>query len=110
MVFKYTLKVNNHSSHSNHFMVYQKDPTSWSPNAMSLAWFSKFSNPSPTAKVQFSWTIDWGLAWAETGELQPGISFVATETYDLSEGNKATLDYNGAYQFVNFTKGPDPNR
>ncbi len=107
----YSVTINNRASESAYFMVFQNDPGSWSPNALSLAWFSKFSNPSPTARVQFQWNLDTGFSWAETGELQPGIVFTASETFDPTGGNnKITLDYNGAYQFVDPTQGPDPDR
>jgi hypothetical protein len=108
---KYSVTVNNRASHSAFFMVFQNDPTSWSPNALSLAWFAKYSNPSKTARVKFEWTVDTGFSWAETGELKPGIQFAATELYDPSNGlNKITLDYNGAYQFIDPTSGADKDR
>lgn len=110
MGFKYTLTIKNHSSHSDYLMVFQNDPTSWSPDAMALAWFSKLSNPSPTSIVKFSWEIDWGFSWAETGIIQPGIKFEASETADTSGGNKITLDYNGAYFFKDQTTGASPDR
>ncbi|MDP9928650.1 hypothetical protein J2X90_001603 [Variovorax paradoxus] len=107
----YSVTVNNRANHSAYFMVFQDDPTSWAPNAMSLAWFSKYSNPSPTARIKFEWTLDTGFSWAETGELQAGIQFTASELFDASNGqNKITLDYNKAYQFIEPSKGPDPAR
>ena len=107
----YSVTVNNHASNSAYFMVFQNDPTSWAPNALSLAWFAKYSNPSPTARIKFQWTVDTGFSWAETGELKPGIQFAASETYDPSSGNnKITLDYNKAYQFTNPSQGADPAR
>ncbi len=111
MAYNYSLTVNNKSQHSGYFMVYQNDPGNWDPQALSLAWFAKFSNPSPTSKVQFSWTVDWGFSWAETGELKPGIQFLASETYDPTGGkNQISLDYNGAYMFTDPTQGTDPAR
>ncbi|MGJ3699395.1 MULTISPECIES: hypothetical protein [Variovorax] len=107
----YSVTVNNHASHSAYFMVFQSDPTNWAPNAMSLAWFSKFSNPGPTTRIKFQWTVNTGFSWADTGDLQPGIEYSTAETYDPTGGNNMiTLDYNKAYQFVNPTKGPDPAR
>lgn len=111
MGFNYSLTVNNRAAHSAYFMVYQSDPGSWDPNALALAWFAKFSNPSPSAKIMFNWSVDLGFSWAETGELKPGIQFTASETYDPTGGkNKITLDYNGAYQFINPETGADPAR
>jgi hypothetical protein len=108
---QYSITINNHASNSAYFMVFQNDPTNWAPNALSLAWFSKFSNPSPTARITFSWNVDTGFSWAETGDLQPGIVFTASETYDpTGPKNMITLDYNGAYEFTNPSVGPDPAR
>jgi len=107
----YSVSVNNHASYSAYFMVFQSDPTNWAANALSLAWFSKFSNPGPTTRIKFQWTVNTGFSWADTGDLQPGIEYSTAETYDPTGGNNMiTLDYNGAYQFVNPTKGPDPAR
>ncbi len=108
---QYSVTVHNQASYPAYFMVFQSDPTQWDPNAMAIAWFAKFSNPSPTARVTFSWSVDTGFSWAETGELKPGIQFAASETYDPTGGkNQITLDYNGAYLFTNPTQGPDPAR
>lgn len=112
MAQQYTLTVNNQAKKSAYFMVYQNDPTSWDKNALSIAWFAKYSNPSPTAKIKFTWNVDWGFSWAETGTLHAGIQFDASEIF-LPTGatdNKITLDYNGAYFFDNETAGADPAR
>lgn len=109
MSYQYSVTINNQASHSAYLMLFQNDPTSWDPNALALAWFSKFSNPS--SKVKFTWTVDWGMSWSETGELKPGINFDASEKYDPTGGkNKITLDYNGAYQFTNPESGVDAGR
>lgn len=111
MSFQYSLTIVNHASHSAYFMVFQNDPGSFDPNAKALAWFSKFSNPAPTATVKFTWTVDWGFSWAETGKLERGVVFEASEKADIGPGkNMIALDYNGAYIFANQTAGPDPNR
>lgn len=107
----YSVTVNNHASHSAYFMVFQNDPTQLAPNALSLAWFAKFSNPGPTSRVKFQWSVDVGFAWAETGELQPGVQFTPTETYEPNGcNNKITLDCNRSYQFVNPAQGPEQSR
>jgi len=109
MAKKYSITVNNRASNSAYLMVFQNDPTQWAPNAMAVAWFAKFSNPN--SRVKFEWGVDTGFSWAETGELQPGIQFSASEVFDASNGqNKITLDYNGAYLFTNPDKGQDPSR
>ncbi len=107
----YSVTINNRASHSDYFMVFQNDLTNWAPNAMALAWFSKYSNPSPTTELTFEWTVDVGFSWAETGELQPGIRFNASEKYIPENGlNKITLDYNGGYLFTGEEQGPDKDR
>jgi len=111
MAYIYSVTITNHASHSDYFMVYQNDPTSWSPNALALAWFAKYSNPAPNATVKFSWVIDWGFSWGETGELKEGVNFEASDFVMSSpDKNQITLDYNGAYDFTEQQKGPDPSR
>jgi hypothetical protein len=104
--------VKNQASKSAYFMVYQNDPGSWDPNALSIAWFAKFSNPSPTSKIKFTWGVDWGFSWADTGTLEAGIQFEASETFQPTGNtdNKITLDYNGAYFFCSESAGADPAR
>jgi hypothetical protein len=110
MATDYSVTITNHSSHSNYFMIFQDDPGSFDSNAMALAWFSKYSNPGPNITVKFTWTVDWGFSWADTGTLSPGIVFDASDKVPISTGNnKITLDYNGAYQFTNQQAGADPN-
>jgi hypothetical protein len=107
--FKYSLTIYNRSSHTDHFMVFQNDPGSFDKNAMALAWFAKLSNPGPTAMVKFTWTVDWGFSWADTGPLSNGAKYEASETAAVDQGNAITLDYNGAYRFTKQQKGSDPN-
>jgi hypothetical protein len=111
MGYTYSVSIVNHSSHPAYFMLYQNDPTSWDPNALALAWFAKFSNPGPNALVKFSWAVEWGFSWAETGTLKPGIQYEASDSRTSSPGNnQITLTYNGAYDFVSQQAGADPNR
>jgi len=111
MGYTYSVVITNHSSHPDYFMLFQNDPGSWDKNAMAVAWFAKYSNPSPNATVKFSWTIDWAFSWAETGELKPGIQFEASDSVKTSPTtNQITLTYNGAYDFANQQAGADPAR
>lgn len=108
---QYSITINNQASHSASFMLFQSDPGAWSPNALAVAWFAKKSNPSPTSRVKFIWTVDIGLSWADTGPLGPGAIYQASETFDPTGTlNQVTLDYNGAYFFSNPVKGADPAR
>ena len=111
MGFQYSLTVYNKSSHSDYFMMFQNDPGSFDKNALALAWFAKFSNPGPSVLVKFTWTIDWGFSWADTGPLSQGAMYNVSETAAASDGKNAiTLAYNGAYQFTNQQAGPDEYR
>ena len=111
MGYQYSLTIYNKSSHADHFMVFQNDPGGFDKNAMALAWFAKFSNPGPSVTVKFTWTIDWGFSWGDTGPLGSGVQYEAPETALAAPGKNAiTLDYNGAYSFTNQQAGPDPNR
>jgi rhizosphere induced protein len=111
MAFDYSVIVTNHSSHSNYFMMFQDDPGSFDSNALALAWFAKFSNPGPGVQVKFTWTIDWGFSWADTGKLAAGVRYEASETESSGPStNLITLDYNGAFMFTSQQAGADPNR
>lgn len=112
MATQYSLNINNQASNPAYFMVYQNDPTSWDPDALSIAWFAKLSNPSPTSKIKFSWGVDWGFSWADTGKLSAGVQFDASATYQPqgSSDNKIPFDYNGAYLFGPATAGADATR
>lgn len=90
---EYSLTIYNKSKHSNFFMVYQNDPGSFAPDAMAIAWFAQYSNPG--AVVKFTWNIDWGFSWAETGKLAEGVRYEASQTALASPGkNQIVLDYN----------------
>lgn len=103
---KYSITVHNQASHSAYLTVFQNDPTQWSPHAMPLAWFAKFSRPQ--SRIRFEWGDDLGFSWAETGELRPGMQFCASETHHPAGGNnQISLVYDGAYHFVNPERGPD---
>jgi len=113
MAKQYSLTVNNQASHSAYFMVFQNDPTAWDPNALSIAWFAKFSHPSPTSKIKFSWGVDWGFSWGDTGMLQAGVQFDASETFKPqgSSDNSIVLDHSdNAYYFSKTSAGQDPDR
>jgi hypothetical protein len=106
MKTQYTVNIRNNAASSDYLMVFQNDPGSFSSDALSLAWFSKYSNPG--SSVKFTWTVDWGLSWCETGSLQPGVVFDASQLWSGTQGeNETILDYNLAYFFGANSKGPD---
>jgi hypothetical protein len=111
MSYQYSLTIVNNSAHSDSFMLFQNDPGSFAPNAMAIAWFTKYSNPGPNVTVKFTWQVDWGFSWADTGTLAPGVIFSASDTRSASPStNMIPLSYNGAYRFGAQTAGPDPTR
>ncbi len=106
---QYTIKAINNSTNAGNLAVFQQDPDLGVSNVLSLAWFSKFTNPKTT--VNFRWTIDYNFVWSETGQLIPGVIFDASQTFaaNLQNTNKITLTHaGGAYDFINQTKGPQP--
>ena len=102
----YSLVFQNNSTNQGSGCVYQEDPNLTKANVMSLAWFSKIA--ATKTKITFTWTIDYSFVWAETGELIPGVMFMAGQTFpaDLSTTNSITLsNIGGAYQFQNQGQG-----
>ncbi len=106
---KYYLTVINNSTRAGDACVYQEDPDLTSQGYMKLAWFSKKVNPDTQAR--FDWGITYNFVWADTGELQPGVRFNASQTRDanLTTNNNITLDYNGGYFFSPTSQGPREN-
>lgn len=76
---QYSLTCSNLSSlPGGSFAIFQKPPpVSSTPNVFSLAWFARPA--APGTQVTFSWTVDYSFVWAETGILQPGINFQASQ-------------------------------
>ncbi len=106
---KYTLNFVNNSSLTGDACVYQQDPDINDPNVMSLAWFCKPATPTTT--VRFEWTIDYSFVWSETGKLQPGVMFTASQDWpaDLTSSNQVQFTkVGGAYTFQNQQQGPQP--
>ncbi len=104
---QYSLVFVNDSTNRGDACVYQTDPQLGVPNAMSLAWFSKTAFPTTT--VVFTWTIDYSFTWAETGELVPGVLYVASQTWaaDLTKLNTVDFDMqDGAFTFSNERSEP----
>lgn len=75
---KYSLTCMNNSQLSGSFAVFQKAPPSTIPgNVFSLAWFARPT--APGSQVTFTWGLDYSFVWSETGLLQPGINFAASQ-------------------------------
>ncbi len=74
----YSVTVLNNSQTSADFAVFQKPPpTSLPGNVFSLAWFARPTSSS--SRDTFTWDLDYGLAWSETGVLQPGTGSAASQ-------------------------------
>ncbi|MCT4584458.1 MAG: protein rhiA [Peptostreptococcaceae bacterium] len=103
----YTVKIKNNGSFKGDIAVYQRQPDLEKMGAMSLAWFTKGSNPN--TEVEFGWGIDYSFVWSEVGKLKPGVIFKASQTVDagLKVNNKVKLDKNDyGYLFENLTTDP----
>ena len=81
----YTLDVVNESNQSWTAYVYQRQPDTSAANVFSVAWLAsrypiRAGDPSTGATSQWSatWDVKYGLVWSETGNLRPGVSFIAS--------------------------------
>jgi len=104
---QYSLIFQDNSQLQGSVCVYQYAPDINQQGVMSLAWFAQPSNP--TTRIVFNWNVNYDFVWAETGELVPGVMFVASQTWpaDLSTMNQVTYsEQSGAYTFEN--QGPGP--
>jgi hypothetical protein len=83
----YSLTVENRSLRSGNICVYATSPDSKKihRDLLSLAWFSKAAHPK--TDVRFEWDLDFSFVWSQTGELFPGIRFVASEIESAEPGN-----------------------
>lgn len=103
MPTQYSIQFINASQMSKSFLCYQEDPNIGVPDVVSLAWFAKMAHPN--TKVVFKWNIDYSFVWSETGNLSPGVTFLASETQEADPAgtggpNQIAFNYNaGAYQF-----------
>jgi hypothetical protein len=82
------------------FCLYQKPPDVAMPKVQSLAWLVKTAHPGTT--LHFTWTIDYSVLWAQSGILQPGVLFDASQIIpaDLAYNNQVVFDYTeGAFLF-----------
>ncbi|WP_026422364.1 hypothetical protein [Actinokineospora inagensis] len=103
MSTQYSLTVTNNSTQYQDLCVYQKPVDLGVPNALSLAWLTAPAWPGTT--VTFTWALDYSFVWAQTGSLQPGVTFRAQQTIgadpDSLTNNQVQFDYRrGAFTFV----------
>jgi hypothetical protein len=102
---EYKINFVNNSTNEGSIMVFQQDENIGVDGVMSLAWFTKYVYPQTTG--YFDWRINYNFVWSETGELKPGVNFLASQAppCDLSTSNSIGLSYDKAYNFVNQTAG-----
>ncbi|GAA2971565.1 hypothetical protein [Actinokineospora diospyrosa] len=103
MSTQYSLTVTNNSTQFQDLCVYQKPVDLGVPNALSLAWLTAPAWPGTT--VTFTWSLDYSFVWAQTGSLQPGVTFQAQQTVAADPENLASnqiqYDYRqGAFTFL----------
>jgi hypothetical protein len=102
---QYTLIFINNSKNLADVCIYQDDPDMKVQDVMSLAWITK--RVAPTTTVEFTWEIDYCFVWSEQAELEPGLRFVASQTWEdasLSDNNTVTFRMTeGAYTFSDLT-------
>ncbi len=104
---QYSIQFKNNSSNPGYACIYQTDPDIGVPNVLSLAWFSKYAFPS--TNIIFKWEIDYNFVWSQTGTLEPGVTFIASQAWDadLSSNNQVTFTHeNDTYTFKNKTADP----
>jgi rhizosphere induced protein len=108
----YNLVFKNNSTNAWDACVYQTDPDLANFEVQSLAWFTKAA--ASTTTVKFQWQIDYSFTWDETGILQPGVVFDASQLWpaDLSTKNAITLTHENTpvseyYTFAGQTAGPN---
>ncbi|MGO4624549.1 protein rhiA [Ensifer sp. 2YAB10] len=100
----YTLTCVNNSQLSGSFAVFQRPPETMGPtDVLSLAWLARPT--APDSRVTFAWSPDYCFIWSETGLLQPGISFSASQVKPADPGGEnliqLTQDAVGATTFSN---------
>lgn len=105
--FQYNIVFKNHSHQQGTACIFQTDPNQASSS--SLVWLSKYTFPTTT--VHFQWTTQYGMAWAETGRLHPGIVVTASQYWNtnLETNNEVNLNYqHGAFTFQAPRPAPQP--
>lgn len=103
---QYSVLFLNHSQNSGNVCMYQTDPDIGVNDVQSLAWFTKYVHPQ--TRVEFYWKVDYSFVWAETGELVPGVRFIASQMVpaDLEGRNKIPFNHvNGGFKFGEVTQG-----
>ena len=99
---EYVLHIENQSTNFFDFAVFQRVPDTTVRDVFSLAWFAKPAYPTTT--LTFTWEIDYSFVWDETGRLEEGVVFDASQSWKADPSdpalNKVGLDHiDGAFTF-----------
>jgi hypothetical protein len=87
---KYSLNCINNSTVSWNFYMFQKMPNQ-PKDIFSLAWLVSPYKIAKNNHIKFEWSIDYTFIWANTGTLQPGVTYDAGGSYPCSpNGNNLT--------------------
>jgi hypothetical protein len=103
---QYSLTIQNNSTQSGDFCIFQEIPDVNVPNVVTLAWLSKPAHP--TTKLTFDWKIDYSFFWSTQRDLKAGSHVKAEQSWEanLDTNNLITLDRSGnAYTFSNQRQG-----
>ena len=105
---QYTLIFVNDSTMTGDACVYQEDPDISEADVMSLAWFAQ--GAAPTTTIEFDWTTDYSFVWSQTGVLDAGVMFTASQTWPANLSNANQVEFTkegGIYTFQNQMAGPN---
>ena len=72
----YQVTLKNESNQAWKYFLYQEPPPD-APDAHSLAWLVSSHKIAVGDYIKFEWSIKYQCVWAESGELVPGVRFVA---------------------------------
>lgn len=102
----YTLNVQNNSTQTGSFCVFQEQPDINLPGITTLAWLAKPAHPSTL--LEFEWGLDYSFVWSKSTNLKPGTIVKTSQAWDanLSTMNKVKFDLSdGAYTFADQEQG-----
>ena len=102
----YTLNVQNNSTQSGSFCIFQEAPDINVPGITTMAWLAKMCHP--TTDLEFNWSLDYSFVWSNTTNLKPGTIVKTSQDWDanLNTKNKITFDYvDNAYTFKGEKQG-----
>ncbi len=106
MTEKYQLNVQNNSTQTGSFCIFQELPDVNVPGIVTLAWLAKSAHP--TTHLEFQWGLDYCFVWHKTKSLSPGTIVESGQSWDanLSTLNHINFNFeNGAYTFSNPSQG-----